>query len=218
MPYALGAPGWLLAVGSLQVPGIRVHQGYRRHHREDCSATLLASRSGQKANTIITAWHCLEHYEDLSKPITFTLLKGMDGEWVTQARRLDDGGGMHSDWAILRLQQAVSAERVLALEAHPARADPERSITMAGYSRDEGLGEKGERLTYDPACRIVHQGRRDSDSDCLAYRGASGGAVVQLSDEGQPLFAGVISRGDSESLSIFVPVEGFRATLLRFLR
>jgi hypothetical protein len=89
---------------------------------------------------------------------------------------------------------------------------------MAGYSRDAGLGEHGERLTYDAGCRIIAQAREGNDSDCLAYKGASGGAVVQLSTTGEPLYAGVISRGDSEGLSIYVPISRFRLTLQQHLR
>jgi len=218
LPYSTTSPGWLRAVGSLRVPGVKIRDGYRRHHQEDCSATLVASGSGGKADTIITAWHCLEFYQDLSYPITFTLLKGSGEPLVMEAQRLADGGGIEADWAVLRLEQAVPMALAPALTVHPGRADASRTIVMAGYSRDGGLGSEGEQLTYDPSCSITYQGTKASDSNCIAYQGASGGAVVQLSGDGQPTLAGVISRGDSEGLSIFVPVKGFRSTLQRFLR
>ena len=34
---------------------------------------LVAANGGGRADTIVTAWHCLELYRDLSRPITFTL-------------------------------------------------------------------------------------------------------------------------------------------------
>jgi hypothetical protein len=218
LPYSATSPDWLRAVGSLRVPGVKIRDGYRQHHQEDCSATLVVSDSGDKADTIITAWHCLEFYRDLSYPIMFTLLKDSGEPLVMEAQRLADGGGMEADWAVLRLEQAVPMTLARALTVHSGRADASRSIVMAGYSRDGGLGSAGEQLTYDPSCSITHQGIKASDSDCIAFQGASGGAVVQLSGNGQPTLAGVISRGDSEGLSIFVPVKGFRSTLQRFLR
>lgn len=218
LPYGEASPPWLQAVGSLQVPGERVREGRRHHYLEQCSATLVVAAPGRDANTLVTAWHCLEFYRDLSRPITFTLFAGTGLPLVREAHRLTDGGGMHADWAILRLYQPVPATLAPALVVHPGLADPARRITMAGFSRDDGLGAKGALLTYDPSCTILRQDRAGSDSDCHAYRGASGGAVIQLSPGGEPQLVGVVSRGDSEGLSIYVPVGGFRQALQRFLR
>lgn len=218
LPWSSAAPDWLQAVGVLNVPGVRFEEGRRRHLQEQCSATLVKRGSRRAgADTIVTAWHCLEFYGDLSRPITFTLAAGVDAPVVTRARLLADGGGMHSDWAILRLQRPVPPGYASAMAIHPGRADPGRPIVMAGYSRDAGLGQGGTRLTYDPDCAIVRQGRRESDSDCAAYKGASGGAVVQLSPGGEPLLAGVVSRGDGEDVSTYVPVAGFRSAIERHL-
>jgi hypothetical protein len=217
LTYTEASPTWLQAVGALQVPGVKFLEGRRTHHRERCSATLVVSRPGRSADTIVTAWHCLEFYQDLSRPITFTLFRGEDRELVREAYRLADGGGMHADWAILRLLRPVTAGLAPALAVHPGEADPGREIVMAGFSRDRGPNSGGGRLSYDPACRILRQGETSSDTDCLALRGASGGAVVQLSPTGEPLLAGVVSRGDSEELSIYVPVGEFRSVLRRYL-
>ena len=112
----------------------------------------------------------------------------------------------------------MDADEVAGLLPHPGRADAALPITMAGYSGDEGLGAGGKTLTYHSQCRITRQDSRESESDCQAYKGASGGAVIQLSAEGQARVTGVISRGDSESLSIYVPVAGFRGPLNRYLK
>ena len=216
--YSSDAPDWLRAVGKLRVPGDRYRDGRRLHHREDCSATLVARGSSTRADTIITAWHCLEFYNDLSKPITFTLLPGSEGNIASEAYRLADGGGMHADWAILRLYKAVPARQIAALGIHPERADPVRPITMAGYSRDSGMGNNGEHLTFDPACSITHQAPNVSDSDCTAHKGSSGGPVIQVSTQGEPRLCGVISQGDGAGLSTFVPVSGFRNAINLYLR
>ena len=215
--YSSNAPNWLRAVGKLQVPGSRYEDGRRSHYREDCSATLVARHAGNSADTIVTAWHCLEFYSDLSKPILFTLPPGSGKSIDREVYRLADGGGMHADWAILRLYQPIPAQRVTAMMIHPTHADPGQPISMAGYSRDAGLGNNGKALTFDPDCLITWQSETASDSNCVAHKGASGGAVVQLSAQGRPRFSGVISQGDGSSLSTFIPVAGFRSALNQHL-
>jgi len=215
--YSSASPAWLRAVGKLHVPGSRYRAGKREHLQENCSATLVVSEARLRADTIITAWHCLADYHDLSKPITFTLLPDLPGATERQAYRLADGGGMHADWAILRLYQPIATHRVQALAVHQGRASAGREISMAGYSRDSGIGEAGARLTFDRHCRIIGQAPTASHSDCFAHKGASGGAVIQFSTEGLALFSGVISEGDGAGFSTFVPVASFRSELARHL-
>lgn len=212
------SPVWLAAVGKLDVPGSRYRDGRRSHYREDCSGTLLTSGPGRPADTVLTAWHCLEYYDDLSRAIVFTLLPGSRQPISREAYRVADGGGMHADWALLKLHQPIATTDVEGLQAHPGRADAGLPITMAGFSGDAGLGADGNILTYHSECRITRQDHRESESDCEAHKGASGGAVIQLSADGRVQLSGVISRGDSQSLSIYVPVVGFRGSLNRYLR
>ena len=214
------SPTWLRAIGRLEVPGTKYERGLPRNHWENCSATLVSRSSARSANTIITAWHCLEFYRDLSKTITFTLLHGTEQSFSIAATRLADGGGMHADWAVLRLLDPVPADQVAGLSVHPGRADRARTITMAGYSRDDHANPRGQRLSYDSACAITGQSHipGNSESNCTALKGASGGAVVQLSQQGEPLLAGVISQGNGSDLSIFVPVADFRTAIMANLR
>jgi hypothetical protein len=209
--------GWLRAVGKLQVPGQRYRDGRKSHYVEDCSATLVARSSNSDANTIVTAWHCLEWYSDLTKTITFTLVS-TDGEPLQrEAYRLRDGGGMHADWAILRLRKTITAAQVPALLLHPQTADPGQPVTMAGFSGDAGMGDGGLALTFDADCAITAQDRALGDTDCSAFKGASGGAVVQLSQTGEPRVCGVISQGNGEGRSTYVPVSSFRSALNLYL-
>ncbi|MEQ9464722.1 MAG: trypsin-like peptidase domain-containing protein [Haliea sp.] len=211
--YSPAAPDWLRAIGQLTVPGLRLENGHVRHHTERCSATLVAAPGASHASVIVSAWHCLEDYEDLSQRIVFTLLPASGTPLEIEAVRYRDGGGMAADWALLRLRQRVSLAQVPALQLHPHQADPALPVVMAGYSRDSGAGANGEQLSYDPACRITAADNRSGDSDCRAYKGASGGAVVQLTAAGVPLLSGVISEGNSVDYSRFVPVAAFRQGL-----
>jgi hypothetical protein len=211
------SPGWLSAVGKLTVSGQRLDNGRRRNHIQDCSATLVSAHPGRDADTIVSAWHCFEDYRDLTRPITFTLHPGPGATLSRQARLLASGGSMHGDWAILRLAAPVRHAEAQALPVHPRRASAGQPIFMAGYSRDATLGAGGRFLTYHPRCRIIEQSSADTRSDCLAFRGASGGAVVQLGDAGQTWLSGVISSGNGGDTSVFVPVARFRSTLNQFL-
>jgi hypothetical protein len=213
--YHAQSPIWLQAVGKLQVPGIKYSQGYPRNHRENCSATLITrpingEPSSAVADTIVTAWHCLEFYNDLSKTITFTLLYGTESSFSSEAVRVVDGGSMRADWAVLRLMQPVPASEVVALSLDPGKANPLQPISMAGYSRNNPQ----QRLSYDLGCGITLQPEKGSSaSNCSALKGSSGGAVVQLSNTGKAMLTGVISQGDSQDLSLFVPVDAFRRAL-----
>lgn len=213
--YHSQSPLWLQAVGKLQVPGIKYSQGYPRNYRESCSATLIARSSNgvptsAVADTIVTAWHCLEFYNDLSKTITFTLMYGTENSFSSEAVRVADGGSMHADWAVLRLLQPVPGAAVSALAIHPDKANPLKPISMAGYSRNNPQ----QRLSYDLNCSITSAlDKGSSASNCSALKGSSGGAVMQRSSAGKPLLAGVISQGDSQDLSLFVPVDAFRRAL-----
>lgn len=215
--FAENSPPWLQSVGKLDVPGIAYREGKRRHQRENCSGTLVAPAGQLLADIVVTAWHCLEFYTDLSKPITFTLLPGSENAVRREAYRLADGGGMYSDWALLKLSRPVDTGLVPAMEPNPQRGSLERPVTMAGFSGDSGLGKAGEVLTYHDSCQITRQERDASETDCSAYKGASGGAVVQLSATGQPQLTGVISRGNSEGISIYVPLSGFRGSLNQYV-
>lgn len=209
---------WLRAIGKLQVPGQRPIDGRTAHYIEDCSATLVALPDRSTANTLITAWHCLERYGDLSRPILFWVTSVSGETLQREAYRLQDGGGMYADWAILRLRDPIRSDQVAALPIHPQAADPERPIVMAGFSKDKGLGARGLTLTYDPLCAITAQNRDIADTTCTAFKGASGGAVVQLSEGGKPKVCGVISQGNGKGRSTFIPVSGFRNALDIYLQ
>ena len=131
--YSNASPEWLQAVGKLAVPGIKFQQGQREQHIENCSATLVAKPDSAMADIIITAWHCLEYYRDLSKPIVFTLLPTSSDPISSEAYMLSDGGHMEADWAILKLYRAVPSDRVASMSINPGRALQNGPIAMAGY-------------------------------------------------------------------------------------
>lgn len=213
--YNEQSPQWLRAVGKLVVPGVKIRNGYPSNHREDCSATLVAPPGAHQADTLVSAWHCLEHYRDLTKIITFTLLSRSGTTLSAQAVRVADGGGMHADWAVLQLRQPLSLAEATALPLSRQPLADLAPLVMAGYSRDEGLGAGGTRLTYDPHCELTAStGSGAATTNCRAHKGASGGAVIWVNPQGQAELAGVISEGDGEGISTYVPVSRFRRATL----
>lgn len=212
------SPRWLEAVGKLQVPGVKFDRGHQRNHREDCSATLVGRSGSVQANTIVTAWHCLEFYTDLSKTIIFTLRNGSQQSFSIEARVLADGGGMHADWAVLRLLTPVPTSKLAALALNSGDGDSTQTITMAGYSNDGEHSEFGQKLSYDSGCNILPATTSaNAASDCIAMKGASGGAVTRTSEDGSIQLAGVISRGNGLDFSEYVPVNVFRLVVMRYL-
>lgn len=182
-------------VGRLLVPGLRMENGYAKHVDENCSATLVGPAAGGDSPWILTAWHCLEYYRDLTRPILFEL-----GDQTLQARAIVSGGAMTEDWALMRLQRPLPGAVSIAPSDMPAGTP----LQMVGYSRRED-GQRAP-LSWDADCAVTGEAGRDLSSDCHARRGASGGGVFHA-ESGALL--GVISRGDSRNLSIFVPVTGF---------
>ncbi len=189
------SPQLLRAVGKLSVPGYDQVDGRRRFREENCSASLVAP------STILTAWHCLEHYTDLSRDPQFSLLHGSDAVTVA-ATRLADGGSMEADWALLRLARPIRSVGPLPVDSVDMAAGVR--VLLAGYARDQGLGEGGERLTWQAGCRLTEQKPGRVGTDCVTYKGASGGPVLL---DGRVV--GVISAGDSEQRTYFAPSTRF---------
>lgn len=197
------------SVGRLIVPAVRYRDGYARNYREQCSGTLIsAAQSKRESDLVISAWHCLEDYRDLSRPLVFVNPEGERRE----ARVLVSGGSMRDDWALLRLSAPLSDPTTIAPDAN--RTVPRgRAVTMAGYPRQDG--SEISRPQVRARCAITAQRDGDTESDCILRVGASGGGVFGV--DAEETYLGVISRGDSSSLSIFVPYSRFAAKLRPYL-
>jgi V8-like Glu-specific endopeptidase len=198
--FQADSPGWLSAVGKLTVPGQHFEEGERLHHREDCTATLIGAR------TILTAWHCLEYYGDVSHDIVFKLPHAAGGE-SRRAHRLADGGGMRADWAVLQLDRSIGDITPVPVWME-FRGDVDTPVNIAGYSRDDGLGQGGNILTWQSACTITDDEGYRVATNCLAYKGASGGPVVF-----EGAIIGVISAGDGQGQTYYAPSASFRSAV-----
>ena len=202
LAFGKGSPDWLAGVGKLDVPSQRWEQREQHHFKEHCSATLLFH--GERARYVLSAWHCLENYRDLSRDISFRI---PGSELQRNAFPVASGGGMEADWALLQLDRPVARSTFSPLQLADKHS-AEAAITMAGFSRDVGLGRSGSILTYDPACQVTGRSNDLVATNCEAYKGASGGPVVAV-HKGRALLLGVVSTGTGEGQSYYVPAHVF---------
>ncbi len=211
------------SVGRLLVPSIRYQEGRARHFQESCSATLITGSADSTASRLLlSAWYCIEFHRDLTRPPLFQDASGQ----LHPARVLLSGGSMYSDWALLELEDAMPGAVTL------ATGSSGDELRMAGYPRDaaghtaSGIGGKAAELRDEPGtirklqvsapCRITGNLGRDATTDCVLSKGASGGAVFSI--DAVPRYLGVISQGDQQTQSIFVPVERFLQRITPYLQ
>ena len=115
---------------------------------------------------------------------------------------------MSADWALLSLNRsAQTMQNTSYLELAKIRPIEGQLILMAGFSRDQQLGDNGSTLTFDPDCQVRHtpSGANAIYTNCTAFKGASGGPVLTLESDTYKVL-GVISAGDEAGLSLFTPV------------
>ena len=194
--FQADSPPALRAIGKLSIPSARYEKGEKRHFIEDCSASVIEDRYKQR-RWLLSAWHCLEHYNDLGKRIVFRVAD-KHGQWHERdAHIIIHGGSMASDWALLATETSLPSD-VVSIGTAPYRVG---KVTIAGFSGDEGLGQGGDVLTYQEACSpsAIALDKEQHSVDCWAFKGASGGAVLQ---EGK--LVGVISQGDNAGSASFV--------------
>ncbi len=217
------ASPWLNAVGRLTVPGKQWRNNEWQHHIENCSASLLRMRrqTGSLVNRsnrtlparyILSAWHCLENYSDLSKDIVFELPNGT----VRTARSVVSGGGMNADWVLLKLDLPISAGESFALHTSALPITEPLQISMVGYSISAEAQGAESPLSYDARCKVTSVSPGLIATNCRVSKGASGGAVV-VRRNSDYLLTGAVSTGDSEAQSFYVPISAFASALRNFL-
>ncbi|MFT5484718.1 MAG: hypothetical protein ACI9GW_003386 [Halieaceae bacterium] len=216
------SPKWLASIGKLTIPTRKWQNREFQHSNEHCSASLIAPQAARVSTRIVTAWHCLEYYSDLSRPISFLLTRLNGVELTREARIFIDGGDMDRDWAVLSLSKPISLDGMSVL-SHSASglsllAEPDAAITVAGYSGDSGLGQNGDRLTYQENCQSGARTKNSISVNCVAHKGASGGPAVVTVQEEESLvhyLAGIISQGNGVDTSILIGGDSFSRAILQ---
>jgi len=192
-------PRWMQNVASIEIPAIKIEGSRARHYLEYCSGTLLRDNGALRRRYMISAWHCVEHYQDLSKALRVRFPHSSVTKLEYQARLIDSGGAIDRDWAVLELSTAPTPEQ---LEGLPVlTTDPSTAATAVGFAL--ALENGRNELSYDDSCRMrddIHW------ANCTTSKGSSGGPIVQTK-EGAIGVVGVISQGDSQALTITYPIS-----------
>ncbi len=203
-----GPPSWTESLGSLIVPSTRLEQGEQLSFKQSCSASLITKNGSPAAKYILTAWHCLENYSDISRPIIFKI-KDRDGKVISRiAYRLSNGGGMHADWAILKLDEGIKQSRVKPIEHLVLDASIGASVFIAGFTEYKN-SFKGHHYLSFSRCKVTEIFRNVRLTDCKALKGNSGGPVMLQVEHDNYGLVGVISEGNETNISSFVPIEIF---------
>lgn len=233
------SPKWLEAVGKLtSIVSIG--------KEESCSIALITDRLEKDGIIAVTASHCVDHwyngqesYKAGENQVRFTSNSGkVINTSISEVLRAEMNPG---DYAVVKLESKISNSDIKPLINAPYdygdMMDDEyfegSYATMAGYSADTGLGQKGEVLTYDECVSLNGGASGLKKANCHSYPGASGGAVVVTvdlkdmpewdyqQDRGeQPYFVGSIKggrNGDDNSKALFTETTHYSRLLDKIL-
>lgn len=185
------------SVVPLRVPTSRLVNGYRRHHRENCSATVINTHP----LTLLSAWHCFDGYDDLSRAAHILV----EGNWV-DVRLVNSGGSMSADWALVTAD-APDIQEPTMLQPLPVLVDHKASDVLvfhvAGYPNTQN--ERPPSLWVSQRCPSLGRSQQWIGADCSATRGVSGGpALVQ--HNGTWSVIGVVSAQRSDTMLLVAPL------------
>ena len=199
-PLPEHAGGWQRALFPLRIPVTRLIEGRMRHFTEHCTAVAVTPGPN---SLLVSAWHCFEDYRSTITPIQ---LIDPDTATPVPLKLLETGGSMQEDWALLTTDPPLSIDSWIPISTTPHQLG--QPLIAAGFApRPDQSGEDAvERyLLADIACSVIDATAHPPASDCVAKKGASGGAMIALTDSGSARLQGIISAGDGEAVSYFYP-------------
>lgn len=174
--FSENSPEFLESYGKIFVNGAQRCTGNIVTHNEDADSYYVT-----------TAAHCFRNNEEDNARITIEFTK-RDGTIVR--RNLSTHKiNKKNDYAIMELDAPIKNSNIKPLVVADYNYDEimitdydtvnPYQITYAGYSSDKFKGDEGRHLTYDQKCKFL-PGQKDwvTNTDCVAYPGASGGALT----------------------------------------
>lgn len=205
----ISSPAYLFAIGKLQVPSQRNAGNEKQHFIENCSATLIDDHRAQ-LTWLLSAWHCFENYHNLGRPILLHMQDRTGKTYQRQVHIVKHGKSMQQDWALLRTD--IPLPRTLNALKMGSYSDGQ--VSIAGFSGDSLLGQDGDVLTYEENCvpSANTLDPRQHSVSCTAYKGASGGAVIQAGR-----LVGIISQGDNQGTASFVSHAAYADHVARYI-
>ena len=193
------------SVVKLTVPIQRIENHERRNFIENCSA--YAIRKTAQHYVFLSSWHCIDGlYDRLNLPkITHagTTISPTLGE---------SGGSMDEDWLILRTPNDVFSDSLTL--AHPAREEVQKGETLYGFGWGGHL-QKPASAPKELTCLALDVGRKLT-LNCGFAKGDSGGLVARKV-KGRYEAVGIISAGDSSTITYAYPLSALPGQLLKAL-
>ena len=113
---------------------------------------------------------------------------------------------MQEDWALLAPNSPLTIDTWIPISTTPHQVG--QSLIAVGFAPqpDQSADDAVKRyLLADVACSVIDASAHPPASDCVAKKGASGGAIIALTDSGSARLQGIISAGDGEAVSYFYP-------------
>ena len=221
------SPKWTKAIGRLIIPTklkFVSKTKYKTKYKK-CSASLIDDGTHTKIRTIITASHCISGYKEDAGYLKF-IIKDSFGNMIQKfATIYKDSHYKHtklqttSDYAILILDSFISNYQVKPLIStnipfyRLKKQYKDSFATLVGFSGD--IGKWGEQLTMDPRCKVFKYSKYYGKSNCVAYKGASGGPIVlNVSEDGltySQYLVGIVShfKGNNFKHIYFAPNTQF---------
>ena len=129
---------------------------------------------------------------------------------------LETGGSMQEDWALLAPDSPLTVDTWIPISTTPHHIG--QPLIAVGFApkHDQNRDYAVERyLLADITCSVIDVSTHPPASDCVAKKGASGGAMISLTDSGSARLQGIISAGDGEAVSYFYPAQSLIRRLAR---
>ncbi|MEC8612529.1 MAG: trypsin-like peptidase domain-containing protein [Pseudomonadota bacterium] len=171
----------------------RIEGQSRRHYSERCSAFLVGF--DDREAILLSAWHCIDgQLSPLRQPTVLVR------DNTVEVTIVESGKAMNQDWLVMRAPRAAFTSLTpIRVSDRPVVND--ESLIAIGWGRGTDWTDiEASALN----CPVI------SASSALTLRcgltkGDSGGVVARLLENGQLEAVGIISSGDSISLSYAFP-------------
>ena len=177
----------------LEVSLQRMEGQSRRHFSERCSAFFVGFDNREAI--LLSAWHCIDgQLSPMRKPTV-----SVRGNAV-EVTIIESGKTMHRDWLVMRAPRAAFTSLTPITVSERPVADDE-SLIAIGWGRETDWNDIEASALECP----VLSANSSLTLRCGLTKGDSGGVVARQLENGQLEAVGIISSGDSISLSYAFP-------------
>lgn len=177
----------------LEVSLQRIEKQSRRHFSERCSAFFVGF-DGREA-ILLSAWHCIDGQLSPSRQPTVSVRGN-----TVEVTIIDSGKTMDRDWLVMRAPRAAFTSLTPIRVSERPVADDEELIAIGWGRETEWTDTEASALD----CPVI-SANSALTLRCGLTKGDSGGVVARQLENGQLEAVGIISSGDSISLSYAFP-------------